>query len=37
MIESGVVAASMGAITADPSVLLELRRWMVERHQWRPG
>ncbi len=35
--ETGAVVASMSAITADPTALLELRRWLEERHHWRPA
>jgi hypothetical protein len=37
MVEAGSMAASMTMITTEPPVLLELRRWLAERHQWRPG
>lgn len=36
-VEAGHMAASMALITAEPAALLELRRWLAERHQWRPG
>ena len=36
-IDAGIMAASMGSIAADPAALLELRRWLADRHQYRPG
>jgi hypothetical protein len=36
-IEAGLMAANVARITAEPSVLLALRRWLGERHHWHPG
>lgn len=35
-IGSGAAAATVSSITVDAPVLLALRRWLAERHQWRP-
>lgn len=35
--EAGPMAASVARITTETSVLLALRRWLADRHQWRPG
>lgn len=33
----GSTAANVSSISVDAPVLLELRRWLAERYQWRPG